>query len=80
VEVEDGTIFQCVNTKPFEDGPFKSITIGVNGDVALYVTHIARGGQSKEIDDVIVPYWGREITYIPASKIKRVAIRHYTGD
>lgn len=80
VEVEDGTIFQCANTKLFEGGPFKSLTIGVNGDIAMYVTHIAKGGKSKEIDDVIVPYWGREITYIPASKIKRVAIRHHTGD
>ena len=80
VEVDDGTIFQCASTAQFSDAPFKPITIGVNGDVAFYVTHIARNGQSQEVGDLVLPYWGSEITYIPASRIKRVAIRHYTGD
>jgi hypothetical protein len=77
VELDDGTWLRCIDTRPFEGKPFGPMTIGVNGDVALYVTKEERpDGTEIIIDDVSVEYWGDRITYVPASKIKRVALRH----
>lgn len=77
VQLEDGTWLRCIDTRPFTEKPFGPMTIGVNGDVALYVTHEeSPDGSQTEVVDVIMDYWGARITYVPASKIRRVAIRH----
>jgi hypothetical protein len=79
VELDDGTWLQCENATQFKDEPFGPMTLGANGDVAFYVTNEKANGSSSSVNDVIVPYWGSEITYIPASKIRRICLRHYTG-
>jgi len=80
VEMEDGRVLQCLDASKFADKPHGPFTIGVNGDVAMYVTNTRSSAGSQDVTDVVVPYWGSEITYIPANRIRSVMLRHYTGD
>ncbi|WP_232493623.1 hypothetical protein [Novosphingobium kaempferiae] len=77
VQLDDGTLLVCNDTSQFADQPFGPAVIGANGDVALYVNfEVAADGTEIDIDDAVVPYWGARMTYIPASKIARVSLRH----
>jgi hypothetical protein len=51
--------------------------LGLNGDVALYLTHEeAADGKVKTLATVRDPGYGDRITYVPASHVKRITIRH----
>lgn len=77
VLLDDGTWLQCRNLGLFADAPFGPCKLGANGDVALYLTHeVSPGGDVKELQTVRDAYYGDRITYVPASRIKRVTVRH----
>ena len=77
VQMDDGSWLKCLDTRKFADSPFGPLTMGSNGDIALYVTHEqSKWGIQTEAADIIVDYYGARLTYVPASKVKRVAIRY----
>ena len=77
VQLEDGTWLRCDNLKDFETSPFGPCRIGPDGDVAMYLTHtVSKDGEEKELTTVKDLEFGDRITYIPASKIKRINLRH----
>ena len=79
VELENGRILFCRDTRNFADAPFGPCVLGLGGDVALYVTDELRiDGQWHEPDRVRDPHDGANLTYIPASEIKRVELRFWT--
>lgn len=76
VLVDDGTWLRCHQTTCFADLPFGPCQLGATGDVALFVTHVVRpGGKEEAIEDISNDGYGHQITYVPASRICRVAIR-----
>lgn len=77
VQLDDGTWLTCAEADIFRNSPFPPVTIGPNGDVALYLTHEELPGQMKtELTTVRDEQWGDRITYIPASRIRRITLRH----
>jgi hypothetical protein len=77
VLLDDGTWLRCDDARKFSDAPFAPYLLGLNGDVALYLTHEeAADGKVKTLATVRDPSYGDRITYIPASHVKRIAIRH----
>lgn len=77
VHLDDGTWLNCADTRPFVDDPFGPCTMGANGDVALYVTQeIEPDGTSSDNPGIRHPSEGVRITYVPASRVRRVTIRH----
>lgn len=52
---------------------------GLSGDIAFYVTAELRGdGCWVEQSDTLHPTEGANLTYVPASSIKRVEVRFWT--
>lgn len=77
VELEDGTWLRCDHADKFKDTPFGPLTVGPNGDVAFYLTHIDRPNEpEKELESVRHTDYGDRITYVPADKIRRITFRH----
>lgn len=77
VELMDGRILFCEDTRLFGDAHEGPVTFGLNGDVALYVTAECRAdGSWIEKEDVRHLYEGDLITYIPSAQIKRVEVRY----
>jgi hypothetical protein len=77
VLLDDGTWLSCKDAARFADAPFGPCHIGPNGDVALYLTHEQSPGvEERELTTVRDPFWGDRITYLPASRIKQMTIRH----
>ncbi len=77
VLLDDGTWLRCDDTTKFSDAPFGSCLLGPAGDVALYLTHIEpNGADPQEMKTVRDPKYGDRITYVPASRIKMITLRH----
>jgi hypothetical protein len=77
VELEDGTWLRCDDADKFKDTPFGPLTVGPNGDIALYLTHEEPVGQpAKELKSVRHDGYGDRITYVPADKIRQITFRH----
>jgi hypothetical protein len=77
VQLKDETWLECKNPHEFEGAPFNPVIIGKDGSVALYVTHKELKGQPEEaIPSVRDEQFGDKITYIPASEIRQIVIRH----
>jgi len=77
IELDDGTWLRCDDTSKFNDAPYAPCLLGPDGDVALYLTHEDRpDGASNEVTTVRDEYYGDRLTYVPASRIRRIAIRH----
>ena len=77
VLMEDGTWLICKTLNKFDKSPFGPCKIGTDGDVAMYVTHtIDASGVEKEFKTTKDADYGDRITFIPASKIKRMNFRH----
>jgi len=72
VELDNGAWLQCKEAAKFSDAPFGPFVIGPNGDVALYLTH----EEDKELKTVRDAHWGDRITYVPASRVRRITLRH----
>ncbi|MDO7837147.1 hypothetical protein Q4610_19050 [Sphingobium sp. HBC34] len=77
VHLEDDSVLFCNDTRPFADAPFGPCILGPNGDIALYVTHRCEPGAKKfvAIDGIRDQYHGDELTFIPASKVRKVKVR-----
>ncbi|HEX7775157.1 MAG TPA: hypothetical protein VF449_01360 [Parvibaculum sp.] len=77
VLLDDGTWLRCDDTSKFHDAPFGPCLLGQNGDVALYLTHEDKpDSESKELTTVRNKDYGDRITYVPASRIRLVTLRH----
>jgi hypothetical protein len=79
VLLDDGTWLRCDDTTLFNDAPFGPCLLGPSGDVALYLTHEEPPkGKIKKLKSVRDSYYGDRITYVPASRIRQITIRHLT--
>lgn len=79
VDIEGGRVLLCEDTRLFEGAPFAPCVFGLDGSIALYVTAEMRpDGTWVKKTDIRHPIVGDKLTYIPASAIKRVEIRHWT--
>jgi hypothetical protein len=77
VLLDDGTWLRCDDACKFDGTPFAPYLLGLNGDVALYLTHEElAGGELKALATVRDSFYGDRITYVPASRVKRITIRH----
>jgi hypothetical protein len=77
VLLDDGTWLRCDDVRKFENAPFWPYVLGPNGDVALYLTHEENaGGEAKTLSTVRDPFYGDRITYVPASRVREITIRH----
>lgn len=76
VLLDDDSCVSCNDTRPFDAAPFGPCTLGPTGDVAMYVTHKAGAtGGFEEVSRVRDEHQGDELTYIPASRIRKVKVR-----
>jgi hypothetical protein len=78
VDIEGGRTLMCDDTRLFAKAPFEPCVFGLDGSIALYVTSEYRDGNWIDHKDVSHPVDGDKLTYIPASCVKRVEIRHWT--
>ncbi|HEX8553182.1 MAG TPA: hypothetical protein VF695_00610 [Sphingomonas sp.] len=79
VDLNDGRTVFCDDTRLFTQAPHGPCVFGLTGDIALYVTaELREDGTWLEHDDVLHPTDGANLTYLPASSIKRVAVRYWT--
>jgi hypothetical protein len=77
VLLDDGTWLRCDDTAKFNDAPYAPCLLGPSGDVALYLTHEEPpGGDAKELKTVRNADYGDRLTYVPASRIRCITIRH----
>lgn len=78
VLTDDGVWLHCDQAGPFADDPFGPAVFGPAGDVGLYVTSEQRDDASKPTPhgSVRADGFGSRLTYIPASRVKRVTLRH----
>ncbi|WP_147366922.1 hypothetical protein [Aurantiacibacter zhengii] len=77
IELTDGSWLRCIDTRRFAESPFGPAVIGKDGDIALYVTNSTTSdGEDFDAEEIEVDYFGSRITYIPASSIRRVDLRH----
>jgi hypothetical protein len=75
--MDDGTWLRCDDVRKFSDAPFAPCVIGPSGDVALYLSHEdSPDGKSKEITSARNREYGDRITYVPASRVKRITLRY----
>ena len=76
VLLDDGTWLRCDDAAAFSNAPFGPCQIGPNGDIALYLTHEEpAGGPAKELVSVRSQAWGDRLTYVPASRVRKVTLR-----
>jgi hypothetical protein len=77
VQLIDGTWLECKNAKEFVGEPHGPMTLGQNGDIALYVTDITAPNRRKSTTVLHIKdsNWGSRITYIPSNQIKRLTFR-----
>ncbi|MBB3345968.1 hypothetical protein [Sphingomonas sp. BK069] len=79
VEMIDGRVLMCDDTRDFENAYQGPVTLGLIGDIALYVTSEERpDGKWFDKTDVIHAE-GDLLTYVPVAQIKRVELRYLSG-
>lgn len=80
VRKTDGSAVMCEILDAYKDLPHGPCLLGQDGSVALYVTHFRKsdenGAQSWQEISPLDEKTGALITYIPASKIDEIEIRH----
>jgi hypothetical protein len=77
VHLDDGTWMSCEDASAFNESPFGPYILGPNGDIAFYVTDISPvQGDARPQTTVRNASYGDRITYLPASRIKAITIRH----
>ena len=74
---KDGSMVCCDRLADYSDAPLKSLILGQDGSVALYVT------SSKDVNadewtgqDPHHGDWGPELTVVPAEEVREIRIRH----
>lgn len=76
VELDDGRMLHCANTRNFADAPYGPCLYGPDGSIAMYVTKEMRpDGSWFEHEHVFDESEGWQITYIRPSIIRKVHIR-----
>lgn len=78
VDLTDGRTLLSEDTRAFRDSPFGPCVFGLDGSLALYVTaERDPAGNWVEHEDVRHLRDGDKLTFVPASSIRRVEIRHW---
>lgn len=72
----DNRWLRCDDTASFLNAPLGPCILGTNGDIILYPTHVQESGKDPKQVNVVDDYHGTRATYISASQIKQVNIRH----
>lgn len=81
VELDDGAWLYCDDTTKFAKAPQGPCVLGSNGDVGMYLTHQKRqGGERTAVLTTRDAKWGDRLTWIPASRIRRVSLRQRSKD
>lgn len=76
VTTDDDRIYHCTNTGLFADAAIELPDIDREGNVALYCDKLTLpDGTEKEQSTTRTEGWGDRLTYIPASRIRRVQLR-----
>lgn len=80
VETADGWQYFCTDTTKLKGLPFNPYVLGTNGDVLMYADHTQgpSADQASTKEDMRDPYFGTNVTYLPASQVRRVMIRYVT--
>lgn len=78
VEMTDGRLLLCEDTRLFGDAHEGPVTFGLVGDIALYVTAEQRPDGTWDEKTDVRHADGDLMTYIPASQIKRVEMRYFS--
>jgi hypothetical protein len=77
VRLDDDRWLRCDDLRQFENAPFAPYVLGPNGDVALYLTHEETSDGELKLQSTVRDHnYGDRITYVPASRIKQIVIRH----
>ena len=80
VELVDGRLLMCDDTRSFADAPFEVGVFVLDGSIAMYVTsEKPPGGNWTENEDVLHGHEGANISYIAPANIKRVDLRHWSA-
>lgn len=81
VFLDDGSVLCCRDARQFAEAPYGPCVLGVNGDIAFYVTHAEQPGSGcfSERTGVRNPWYGDDMTYVPASRIREMRIRMLDG-
>jgi hypothetical protein len=77
VQMKDGTWLECRDTNQYKDHPHGPMTLGQNGDIALYVTDITQPNDTEAVAEtnVIDTDWGSRLKYVPSGEIKSITFR-----
>lgn len=78
VETSDGWHYFCTDTTKLKAFPFNPYILGTSGDVLMYAdyTQGPTDDEPKYKADLIDPHHGANVTYLPASQVRRVMIRY----
>jgi hypothetical protein len=80
VDLDDGRTVVCEDTRRFVGAPHGPCVFGLSGDLGIYVTAEMRAnGEWFSHEHVLHDTQGANMTYLPASKIKRVELRFWTN-
>lgn len=81
IELDDGTWLYCDDTTKFAKAPQGPCVLGANGDIGMYLTHQKRqGAERTAVLTTRDARWGDRLTWIPASRIRRVSLRQRPKD
>lgn len=78
--LDDDTWLMCDETAVFANCTHPAVTIGPDGDVAMYVSSIEKGGEVRALSSTINDSFGDRLTYIPAERVKRINLRFRKED
>lgn len=77
VELTDGRTLCCSDTRIAGTMPIGPYVFGDAGDVLMYADHsFDANGQRRDTKNLSVDGWGALATYIPASQLRSVSVRH----
>ena len=77
VQLKDGTWLRCDNAHQYRDAPLGPCVIGRDGSIGLYLTHVEKeDGTVRELKTVRFEGAGDRMTYVPASEVKMINLRH----
>lgn len=77
VRLNNGSWLRCDDTSAFNDAPYAPFLVSPSGDLALYLTHEdTPDGNSRESLTTVDELYGARLTYVPASNISEINLRH----
>jgi hypothetical protein len=75
VLTSDDRWLRCDDASAFAGAPHGPCVLGTNGDIVMYLTHVKENGVERKVTAYDEDY-GYRATYIPASHVRQVNIRH----